>query len=75
MNARPFNANGCTPQHRQKNQTYFSRCHPKRILITIVSAMVYLLAVIYRGNTPYLGDLSSHSFDLSLIWQLLPLAR
>ena len=43
------------------------------ILITIVSAMVYLLAVIYRGNTPYLGDLSSHSFDLSLIWQLLPL--
>jgi hypothetical protein len=32
------------------------------ILITIVSAMVYLLAVIYRGNTPYLGDLSSHSF-------------
>ena len=44
------------------------------ILIAIVSAMVYLFAIIYRGNTPYLGDLSSHSFDLSLIWQLLPLA-
>lgn len=44
------------------------------ILIAIVSGIVYFLAVYYRGNTPYLADLSSLSFDFSLIWQLLPLA-
>ncbi|WXT99657.1 MAG: H(+)/Cl(-) exchange transporter ClcA [Catillopecten margaritatus gill symbiont] len=44
------------------------------ILIAIVSSLVYFMAISYRGNTPYLGDLSSISFDLSLIWQLLPLA-
>lgn len=44
------------------------------ILIAIVSTMVYLFAIFYRGNVPYLGDFSSHSLDLSLIWQLLPLA-
>jgi H+/Cl- antiporter ClcA len=44
------------------------------ILIAIVSVMVYIFSIIYRGNAPYLGDLSLHSLDLSLIWQLLPLA-
>ena len=44
------------------------------VLIAIVSAVVYWFAVIYRGNSAYLTDLSSHSFDLTLIWQLVPLA-
>lgn len=44
------------------------------VLIAIVSAVVYWFAVIYRGNSAYLTDLSSHSFDLALIWQLVPLA-
>ena len=44
------------------------------VLIAIVSAMVYWFAIIYRGNDAYLTDLSSHSFDLTLVWQLAPLA-
>jgi len=44
------------------------------VLIAIVSATVYWFAIIYRGNTAYLTDLSSHSFDLTLVWQLVPLA-
>ncbi|SMN13343.1 Chloride channel protein [Bathymodiolus heckerae thiotrophic gill symbiont] len=44
------------------------------ILIAIVSFFIYLLAVSMRGNAPYLTDLSSYSFDLTLVWQLFPLA-
>jgi H+/Cl- antiporter ClcA len=44
------------------------------ILIAIMSGIVYLLAIVYRGSDTYLTDLSSHSIDLVLIWQLLPLA-
>jgi len=44
------------------------------ILIAITSALVYMLAVLYRGNTPYLGDLSAYSLNIELIWQLIPLA-
>lgn len=44
------------------------------VLIAIVSALVYVLTLIYRGNTPYLGDFSAHSLNLELIWQLIPLA-
>jgi len=44
------------------------------ILIAIMSGIVYLFAIIYRGNTEYLVDLSSHSFNLALVWQLIPLA-
>jgi H+/Cl- antiporter ClcA len=44
------------------------------VLIAITSALVYILALAYRGNTPYLGDLSAYSFNLYLIWQLIPLA-
>ncbi|WP_190600176.1 chloride channel protein [Candidatus Vesicomyidisocius sp. SY067_SCS001] len=43
------------------------------ILIAIVSVVVYLLAIIYRGNNIYLSDMSANSIDLILIWQLLPL--
>ncbi len=43
------------------------------ILILIVSGFVYFLKAWYHGNTPYLMDLSNLSFDLTLIWQLLPL--
>ncbi len=44
------------------------------VLIAVVSAVVYWFAIIYRGNAAYLTDLSSHSFDLTLVWQLAPLA-
>ncbi len=44
------------------------------ILIAIMSGLVYLLAVIYRGNDVYLSDMSAYFIDLVLIWQLLPLA-
>ena len=44
------------------------------ILITLCCIGVYLAAIAYRGNNPYLGDLSSLSFDHTLIWQLIPLA-
>ncbi|MDC0390418.1 chloride channel protein [Candidatus Thioglobus sp.] len=44
------------------------------ILIAITSALVYMLAVLYRGNTPHLGDLSAYSLNLELVWQLIPLA-
>ena len=44
------------------------------ILIAITSALVYVLALFYRGNTPYLGDLSAYSLNLELVWQLIPLA-
>ncbi len=43
------------------------------ILIAITAGFVYLLETFYHGNIPYLADLSAHSFDLMLIWQLLPL--
>jgi len=43
-------------------------------LIAIVSALVYTLTLAYRGNTPYLGDLSAYSLNLELLWQLIPLA-
>jgi H+/Cl- antiporter ClcA len=36
--------------------------------------LVYVLALFYRGNTPYLGDLSAYSLNLELVWQLIPLA-
>lgn len=44
------------------------------ILITICCIGIYLAAITYRGNKPYLSDLSSLSFDYTLIWQLIPLA-
>jgi len=44
------------------------------VLIAIVSALVYTLTLAYRGNTPYLGDLSAYSLNLELLWQLIPLA-
>ncbi|BBB22903.1 chloride channel protein [Abyssogena phaseoliformis symbiont OG214] len=44
------------------------------VLIAIMSGLVYLLAVIYRGNDVYLSDMSAYFIDLTLIWQLLPLA-
>ncbi len=44
------------------------------ILIAIVSVITYMFAILYRGNTPYFLDLSTHSINLALIWQLLPLA-
>ncbi len=43
------------------------------ILILIVSGFVYFLKAWYHSNAPYLMDLSDLSFDLTLIWQLLPL--
>ena len=44
------------------------------ILIALVSGLVYLLAIVYRGNNPYLTNMSQYSFDFGLAWQLLPLA-
>ncbi len=44
------------------------------ILIALVSALVYILSLLYRGNAPYLSDMSAYSIDLTLIWQLIPLA-
>ena len=44
------------------------------ILITVCCIGVYLAAISYRGNTPYLSDLSALSFNYTLIWQLIPLA-
>ncbi|MDB3869432.1 chloride channel protein [Candidatus Thioglobus sp.] len=44
------------------------------VLIAIVSALVYILTLVYRGDTPYLGDFLSHSLNFELIWQLIPLA-
>ena len=44
------------------------------VLIAITSALVYVLALFYRGNAPYLGDLSAYSLSLDLVWQLAPLA-
>ena len=44
------------------------------ILIAIMCGIVCLFAIVYRGSDTYLTDLSSHSIDLVLIWQLLPLA-
>ena len=44
------------------------------ILITLCSIGVYLAAIAYRGDEPYLGDLSSLSIDYTLIWQFIPLA-
>ncbi|WP_428086264.1 chloride channel protein [Candidatus Thioglobus sp.] len=44
------------------------------ILIAIVSVLVYVLAVLYRGNAPYLADMSAHLIDYSFVWQLIPLA-
>ncbi|SMM99265.1 Chloride channel protein [uncultured Candidatus Thioglobus sp.] len=44
------------------------------ILIAIIGILAYFLALFYRGNAPYLSDLSSYSFDFIFIWQLIPLA-
>ncbi|MCH9745294.1 MAG: chloride channel protein [Proteobacteria bacterium] len=44
------------------------------VLIAVISLFVYLLLNTYTVNTPYLMDLSNLSFNLGLIWQLLPLA-
>ncbi|WP_122951181.1 chloride channel protein [Bathymodiolus thermophilus thioautotrophic gill symbiont] len=44
------------------------------ILIMMVGLLVYFLEILYHGNQPYLGDFSSYSLDLTLIWQLLPMA-
>jgi H+/Cl- antiporter ClcA len=44
------------------------------ILIAVVSLLVYILSILYRGNTPYLVDMSSYLMDYHLIWQLVPLA-
>ena len=44
------------------------------MLIAVISLFVYLLLNTYTVNTPYLMDLSNLSFNLGLIWQLLPLA-
>ncbi|RUA04739.1 MAG: chloride channel protein, partial [Gammaproteobacteria bacterium] len=43
------------------------------ILIATVSGLIYFLKISYHGSNPYLMDLSSVSFDLTLTWQLLPL--
>ncbi len=44
------------------------------ILIAVISIITYGFAVVYRGNAPYLTSLSADSIDLSLVWQLIPLA-
>ena len=44
------------------------------ILIAAVSLLVYFLSLLYRGNTPYLANMSAYTIDYSLIWQLIPLA-
>jgi H+/Cl- antiporter ClcA len=44
------------------------------ILIATLCLLVYVLSILYRGNEPYLGDMSAYSLDLNLVWQLLPLA-
>jgi H+/Cl- antiporter ClcA len=44
------------------------------ILIAIMSGIVYLFAIMYRGDANYLTSLSAYSLDLTLAWQLLPLA-
>lgn len=43
------------------------------IIIAIISALVFLLSLIYRGNKPYLLDLSSYNLDLLIVWQLVPM--
>ena len=44
------------------------------ILIAIMSGIVYLFAIMYRGDANYLTNLSTYSLELTLVWQLLPLA-
>ena len=44
------------------------------ILIAAVSLLVYFLSLLYRGNIPYLANMSAYTIDYSLIWQLIPLA-
>jgi len=44
------------------------------ILIAVVSLLVYFLSLLYRGNIPYLANMSAYTIDYSLIWQLIPLA-
>jgi len=44
------------------------------ILIAIMSGIVYLFAIMYRGDVNYLTNLSTYSLELTLVWQLLPLA-
>jgi Chloride channel protein EriC len=44
------------------------------ILIAIMSGIVYLFAIMYRGDANYLTNLSAYSLELTLAWQLLPLA-
>ena len=44
------------------------------IFIAFGCGVVYLITIVYRGNLPYLGDLSGLLFEYTLIWQLIPLA-
>jgi len=44
------------------------------IFIAFGCGVVYLIATVYRGNLPYLKDLSGLLFEYTLIWQLIPLA-
>jgi len=48
----------------------------KQAIIFIITCCIgaHLAAISYRGNMPYLGDLSSLSIDYTLIWQLIPMA-
>ncbi|SMN15518.1 Chloride channel protein [uncultured Candidatus Thioglobus sp.] len=44
------------------------------VLIAAVSLLVYVLSILYRGNEAYLSDMSIHTINYLLIWQLIPLA-
>ncbi|CAC9589026.1 Chloride channel protein [uncultured Gammaproteobacteria bacterium] len=44
------------------------------VLIAAVSLLVYVLSILYRGNEAYLNDMSIHTINYLLIWQLIPLA-
>ena len=44
------------------------------IFIAFGCGLVYLITTVYRGNLPYLKDLSGLLFEYTLIWQLIPLA-
>lgn len=48
----------------------------KQALIFIITCCIgiHFAAVAYRGNSPYLGDLSNLSIDYTFIWQLIPMA-
>jgi H+/Cl- antiporter ClcA len=44
------------------------------LLIAILCGFVYLLRILYQGDSPYLLDLSKLSIDFTYLWQLIPLA-